>query len=116
MRGLTCKPDGSQTQELVASMAETRNALDLEPVFKEKIPKKIARSLKASAEHGEGRKSDPNARRCRCPASIASYALIARTSIATGASSLVPARKFLKAFNFTSGLTSLPASAAATYT
>jgi hypothetical protein len=41
-------------------VAETSNALDLEPgVFKEKDPKKIARSLKASAEHSKRRKSDP---------------------------------------------------------
>jgi uncharacterized protein DUF3175 len=41
-------------------VAETSDALDLKPgVFKEKDPKKIARSLKASAEQSERRKSDP---------------------------------------------------------
>jgi hypothetical protein len=41
-------------------VAETSNALDLkEGVFKGSDPKKIARSLKASAEHSDRRKSDP---------------------------------------------------------
>jgi hypothetical protein len=41
-------------------VAETSDALDLKPgIFKEKDPKKIARSLKASAEQSERRKSDP---------------------------------------------------------
>ena len=41
-------------------VTETSDALDLKPgVFKEKDPKKIARSLKASAEHSERRKTDP---------------------------------------------------------
>jgi hypothetical protein len=39
---------------------ETSDALDLkEGVFKEDDPKEIARSLKASAEHSDRRKSDP---------------------------------------------------------
>ena len=41
-------------------VTETSSALDLKAgVFKEKDPKKIARSLKASAEHSDRRKSDP---------------------------------------------------------
>lgn len=41
-------------------VTETSNALDLTPgIFKEKDPKKIARSLKASAERSERRKSEP---------------------------------------------------------
>ncbi|HEY9024009.1 MAG TPA: DUF3175 domain-containing protein, partial [Burkholderiaceae bacterium] len=41
-------------------VAETSDALDLQPdVFKQTDPKKIARSLKASAEHSDRRKSDP---------------------------------------------------------
>jgi hypothetical protein len=41
-------------------VTETSNALDLQAdVFKLDDPKKIARSLKRSAEHGERRKSDP---------------------------------------------------------
>ena len=41
-------------------VAETSNALDLEPgVFTEKDPRAIARSLKRSAEHSDRRKTDP---------------------------------------------------------
>lgn len=41
-------------------VTETSHALDLKSgIFKEKDPKKIARSLKASAEHSERRKSEP---------------------------------------------------------
>jgi hypothetical protein len=41
-------------------VTETSDALDLkEGVFKQADPKKIARSLKASAEHSDRRKSDP---------------------------------------------------------
>lgn len=41
-------------------VTETSDALDLEQgVFAEKDPKAIARSLKASAEHSDRRKSDP---------------------------------------------------------
>jgi hypothetical protein len=41
-------------------VSETSDALDLDPgVFAESDPKKIARSLKASAEHSNRRKSDP---------------------------------------------------------
>jgi hypothetical protein len=48
-------------------VAETSNALDLkEGVFKGSDPKKIARSLKASAEHSDRRRAIRTARRCRC--------------------------------------------------
>lgn len=41
-------------------VTETSDALDLKHgVFKERDPKKIARSLKRSAEHSDRRKSDP---------------------------------------------------------
>jgi hypothetical protein len=41
-------------------VTETSDALDLkEGVFTSSDPKKIARSLKASAEHSQRRKSDP---------------------------------------------------------
>ena len=41
-------------------VTETSDALDLKNgVFKERDPKKIARSLKQSAEHSDRRKSDP---------------------------------------------------------
>jgi hypothetical protein len=41
-------------------VTETSNAMDLQPdVFKLKDPKRIARSLKQSAEHSDRRKSDP---------------------------------------------------------
>jgi hypothetical protein len=41
-------------------VTETSDALDLEQgVFKQKDPKRIARSLKASAEHSDRRKSNP---------------------------------------------------------
>jgi hypothetical protein len=41
-------------------VTETSDALDLEAgVFTQADPRKIARSLKASAEHSERRKSDP---------------------------------------------------------
>lgn len=41
-------------------VTETSDALDLKDgVFTETDPKKIARSLKASAEHSERRRSDP---------------------------------------------------------
>jgi hypothetical protein len=41
-------------------VTETSDALDLQPhVFELTDPKKIARSLKRSAEHSERRKSDP---------------------------------------------------------
>ena len=41
-------------------VTETSDALDLKQgVFSEHDPKKIARSLKASAEHSDRRKSDP---------------------------------------------------------
>jgi len=41
-------------------VTETSDALDLKPhVFEGRDPKAIARSLKASAEHSERRKSDP---------------------------------------------------------
>jgi hypothetical protein len=41
-------------------VTETSNALDLEHrVFAQKDPRRIARSLKRSAEHSDRRKSDP---------------------------------------------------------
>jgi hypothetical protein len=41
-------------------VTDTSDALDLKPgVFTEKDPKKIARSLKDSAEHSERRQADP---------------------------------------------------------
>jgi hypothetical protein len=41
-------------------VTETSDALDLEQgVFRQKDPKRIARSLKASAEHSSRRKSNP---------------------------------------------------------
>ena len=41
-------------------VTETSDALDLKPgIFKDKDPKRIARSLKASAEHSGRRKADP---------------------------------------------------------
>ena len=41
-------------------VTETSDALDLKPgVFTQSDPKKIARSLKASAEHSDRRKADP---------------------------------------------------------
>jgi hypothetical protein len=41
-------------------VTETSDALDLEQdVFEQKDPKRIARSLKRSAEHSDRRKSDP---------------------------------------------------------
>ena len=49
-----------KTKKWSQHVTETSDALDLKPgVFKEKDAKQIARSLKASAEHSERRKSDP---------------------------------------------------------
>lgn len=48
------------TKKWSQHVTETSDALDLKPgLFKERDPKKIARSLKASAEHSSRRKSDP---------------------------------------------------------
>ncbi len=48
------------TKKWSQHVTETSDALDLkEGVFKQSDPKKIARSLKASAEHSDRRKSDP---------------------------------------------------------
>jgi hypothetical protein len=48
------------TQRWSQKVTETSDALDLKAgVFKLADPKKIARSLKASAEHSDRRKSDP---------------------------------------------------------
>ena len=48
------------TKKWSQHVTETSDALDLKDgVFKESDPKKIARSLKASAEHSDRRKSDP---------------------------------------------------------
>jgi hypothetical protein len=53
-------PMAAKTRKWSQHVAETSDALDLKPgIFKEKDPKKIARSLKASAEHSERRTSDP---------------------------------------------------------
>src|SRR4051812_42249658 len=49
-----------KTRKWSQRVTDTSDALDLKQgVFKEKDPKKIARSLKASAEHSARRKSDP---------------------------------------------------------
>ncbi len=48
------------TKKWSQHVTETSDALDLQPdVFKLTDPKKIARSLKRSAEHSDRRKSDP---------------------------------------------------------
>ena len=48
------------TRKWSQHVTETSDALDLKDgVFKQADPKKIARSLKASAEHSDRRKSDP---------------------------------------------------------
>ena len=48
------------TKKWSQKVTETSDALDLkEGVFKQTDPKKIAKSLKASAEHSDRRKSDP---------------------------------------------------------
>jgi hypothetical protein len=50
----------SSTRKWSQHVTETSDALDLKHgVFKEKDPKKIARSLKSSAEHSNRRKSAP---------------------------------------------------------
>ena len=50
----------SNARKWSQEVTEHSDALDLKQgVFKEKDPKKIARSLKDSAEHSERRKSDP---------------------------------------------------------
>ena len=49
-----------ETKRWSQHVTETSDALDLEQgVFKQRDPKWIARSLKASAEHSDRRKSDP---------------------------------------------------------
>lgn len=53
-------PSAPSTRKWSQHVTETSDALDLKHgVFKEKDPKKIARSLKSSAEHSRRRKSDP---------------------------------------------------------
>jgi hypothetical protein len=48
------------TRKWSQHVTDTSDALDLKQgVFREKDPKKIARSLKSSAEHSDRRKSDP---------------------------------------------------------
>ncbi|TFZ01911.1 DUF3175 domain-containing protein [Ramlibacter humi] len=50
----------TSTRRWSQHVTDTSDALDLkEGVFRQTDPKKIARSLKASAEHSERRKSDP---------------------------------------------------------
>ena len=49
-----------KTKKWSQRVTETSNALDLEEgVFSQDDPRKIARSLKRSAEHSRRRKSDP---------------------------------------------------------
>lgn len=51
---------GNSRKRWSQHVTETSDALDLdEGVFKEKDPRRIARSLKASADHSRRRKSDP---------------------------------------------------------
>ena len=51
---------GNRRRRWSRHVSETSDALDLEEgVFKEKDPRRIACSLKASAEHSRRRKSDP---------------------------------------------------------
>jgi hypothetical protein len=53
-------PMAAKLRKWSQHVAETSDALDLKPgIFTERDPKKIAHSLKASAEHSEQRKSDP---------------------------------------------------------
>ncbi|WP_431099166.1 DUF3175 domain-containing protein [Polaromonas aquatica] len=53
-------PSSPSSRKWSQRVTETSDALDLKHgVFKEKDPKKIARSLKSSAEHSDRRKSDP---------------------------------------------------------
>ena len=48
------------TRKWSQHVTDTSDALDLKQgVFREKDPKKIARSIKSSAEHSDRRKSDP---------------------------------------------------------
>jgi len=50
----------SKSRRWSQHVAETSDALDLKPgVFKERDPKRIARSLKRSAEASDRRKADP---------------------------------------------------------
>jgi len=54
------KSDASPTRQWSQHVTEESDALDLQPdVFKLTDPKKIASSLKRSAEHSDRRKSDP---------------------------------------------------------
>jgi hypothetical protein len=53
-------PVGRKTRKWSAEVTETSNALDLEPkVFAQDDPKKIAASLKRSAERSKRRKASP---------------------------------------------------------
>ena len=52
--------EGNKRRRWSQHVTETSDALDLEEgLFKKKDPRRIARSLKASAEHSRRRKSDP---------------------------------------------------------
>lgn len=56
----TTKPSAAAPDHWSQHVTETSDAMDLKPdVFKQHDPKAIARSLKASAEHSDRRKSDP---------------------------------------------------------
>jgi hypothetical protein len=60
MAATPSKPGTPPARKWSQHVTETSNALDLQhDVFKQTDPKKIARSLKASAEHSDRRKSDP---------------------------------------------------------
>jgi translation initiation factor 2 alpha subunit (eIF-2alpha) len=53
-------PSRSKGRRWSAKVTETSNAMDLEPeVFEQKDPKRIAASLKRSAEHSKRRKASP---------------------------------------------------------
>ena len=62
-KAATKKPPGkaaTKTDRWSQEVTETSDAMDLKPdVFKGHDPKAIARSLKASAEHSDRRKSSP---------------------------------------------------------
>ncbi|WP_148909797.1 DUF3175 domain-containing protein [Sphingobacterium allocomposti] len=54
------KKDNAENEKWSAEVTENSDALDLEPhIFESKNPKKIAASLKRSAENSDRRKSSP---------------------------------------------------------
>jgi len=54
------RPPAKKSERWSQEVTETSDAMDLKPdVFKSRDPKAIARSLKASAEHSDRRKSEP---------------------------------------------------------